>query len=206
MISVVLVDDHPVVRSGYRRVLDGVHNIEVVGEAGSAAEALRRCLSDPPDVLVVDVNLPGAGGLELVARLQRRLPSVGCVVCSVHDEALFLQRAFAAGARAYVAKRCQPQSLIDAIAAAAAGRRFVAPEIRSQWQRAAVETDRVMTTLTAREFEVLRQLVNGRNNAQIGQALSLSAKTIANLGTRIRHKLGAQSAADLTRIALAAGL
>lgn len=203
MIRTLLVDDHPVVRAGYRRLLECQPQIEVVGEADHCRPAYRLALREAVDVMVTDISLPGMGGLELVRRLQRRRPALRCVVFSMHEERAFVRRAFAAGAQAYVAKRCAPEQLIQAVLEVACGRRYLAPELREAM--VAAGTDGV-GGLSTREFEVLRQIVDGRSTLEIAQALSLSSKTVANYGTRIRAKLGTQTSADLVRVALAAGV
>lgn len=207
MIRTLLIDDHPVVRAGYCRLLECAPQIRVVAEAGTGVAGYRRALEGDVDVVVTDISLPGISGLEVVRRLAQRVPEVRTLVFSVHEESLFVDRAFEAGALGYLAKRCVGEQLIDAVIAVSQGRRYLAPELRDDARPATREPkDGGLRRLSSREFEVFRQLVEGRNTHEIARALSLSGKTVANYGTQIRYKLGASSSADLARVAMAAGI
>lgn len=201
MIRVLLVDDHAVVRAGYRRLIETCARMQVVGETAYAAAAYRRVLQGGVDVVVLDLSLPGIGGLEMARRLQRRAPQVRVLVFSMHEEAIFVQRAFAAGALGYLSKRCAAERMLSAIEQVAAGRRYLPPELAD-----AVQPVAGIDKLSGREFEVFRQIAEGRSVRDIAASLHLSGKTVANYYTQIRSKLGAAGAADLARLAIVAGV
>lgn len=204
-VRILLVDDHAVVRAGYRHFLATQAALSVVGEAEHAGQAYRMALQLRPDVVVVDISLPGASGLALVARLAQRLPEVRSLVCSMHETPMLVQRALAQGAMGYVSKRASPQCLMEAITALAAGCTYVhlgdAPAAAQPPE--AVDP---LVTLSPREFEVFRLMVEGRRTAEIARDLQLSGKTVANYGATIRFKLGMPTAAALVRLGMACGL
>jgi DNA-binding NarL/FixJ family response regulator len=203
MIRILLVDDHAVVRTGYRRLIETRPHLYVVAEADRGSAAYRRVLQGGVDVVVLDLSLPGIGGLEVVRRLHQRAPDVRVLVFSMHEEPIFVQRAFAAGACGYLSKCCGSEHMIHAIDHVAAGRRYVSPGIdiaREQLEDAA------LSHLSQREFEVFRQIASGRSVRDIAGSLQLSGKTIANYYTQVRSKLGANNAADLARLAVRAGV
>ena len=200
---VMLVDDHAIVRSGFRRLLEEYPNIAVVAEAETGEQAYRGYLEHRPDVLVVDISMPDTSGLALTRRLLGRAPDARVIIFSMHDDAAMAERAMAAGARGYVTKSSAPEILVKAVYEIAAGRIFLSPDIAH-----AVAVSRVAGTndplklLSTREFEIFRQLVAGRAPADIARALNLSAKTVANYHTLIKQKLGVASDIELMRMAL----
>jgi len=206
-ISVLLVDDHAVVREGYRRLLERADGIEVVGEAASAAEAYHafcRCL---PDVVVMDISLPDVSGIEAMRRLLQREPAARILVFSIHDEAIFPDRAYRAGARGYVTKASAPDVLVDAVRAVARGDVFLSPDVAQTIAlRAMSDGDDALRALSDREFEIVRLLVHGRSVRQIAAMLCLNYKTVANYQSLIKQKLKADTAVDIVRIAEQSGL
>ena len=200
---VMLVDDHAIVRSGFRRLLEEDPNIEVVAEAGTGDEAYRRFVEHEPDVLVLDISMPDTSGLALMQRLFARAPDARIIVFSMHDDASMAERAMEGGARGYVTKSSAPEILVRAVYEVAAGELFLSPDIAHALavSRFAGSSD-PLKLLSTREFEIFRQLVAGRAPADIARALKLSAKTIANYHTLIKQKLGVTSDIDLMRIAL----
>ena len=208
MIRVVLADDHPVVRTGYARLLEATGGIAVVGEAGDANAALAACAAMHPDVLVTDLSMPGIGGLELIRRLQAELPTLRILVCSMHDSAALVRRALAAGARGFVAKSSPPEALVDAVREVFAGRRAVPAGIEDVAHDAVAEAAEAqrLASLTEREHTLFRLLAQGHALADCARLLSLSAKTASNYQSLIRDKLGLASNAQLVHLALRHGI
>jgi DNA-binding NarL/FixJ family response regulator len=206
-ISVLLVDDHAVVREGYRRLLERSSNIDVAGEADSAGAAYQAFCSTTPDVVVMDISLPDFSGIEAMRRLLLREPTAKILVFSIHDEAVFADRAFKAGARGYVTKASAPDVLVEAVRAVARGEIYLSPDIaRSVAVRALGGHDDVLAALSDREFEIARQLAQGRSVREIAELLCLNYKTVANYQSAIRQKLGADTAVKLVRIVARDGL
>ncbi|MCC2655196.1 MAG: two component transcriptional regulator, LuxR family [Panacagrimonas sp.] len=202
MLRVLLIDDHALVRAGYRYLLQDSGVIEVVAEASSAAAGYRRFLRGGIDVTVLDLSLPGAGGLEILRRMRARCADARVLVVSMHDEPEMVDRALVLGASGYLCKRSDPELLVEAVRTVADGTRFLDPGL-TQRQRAPAST---LARLSPREFEIFRQLAEGRTVDAIAQALCLSQKTVANYGTAIRTKLGLDNRAEMARVALAAGV
>lgn len=207
-ISVLLVDDHAVVREGYRRLLERAEGIEVGGEAASATEAYQVFRMVLPDVVVMDISLPDVSGIEAMRRLLLRDAAARVLVFSIHDEPVFADRAFKAGARGYVTKASAPDVLVDAVRAVARGDTFLSPDIaHGVAMRALRGTDEhAMGSLSDREFEIARLLAQGRSVREIAELLCLNYKTIANYQSTIRQKLGANTAVQLVRIVAESGL
>lgn len=209
-IRVLLVDDHAVVREGYRHLLGSTGRIEVVADADSGAAGYRRFLKGGIDVVVIDLSMPGVGGLEVLRRMKHRQPGLHALVFSMHEEPVIVERALAAGATGYLSKRSDPRSLIDAVTRVAAGIRTVdpalLPSIEPRGHSLPQQPPTLLRQLSDREFEVFRQLAEGRSVSQIAQHLSLSGKTVANYNTAIRGKLGIGNSAELARLAIAAGV
>ncbi len=206
MIRVLLADDHPVVRSGYLRLLELDGGIRVVGEAGSGDAAYAAWQALAPDVLVTDISMPG-GGLELIRRVLARDALARVLVFSMHDGAALVVQALAAGAAGYVTKGSAPEALIDAVRAVHAGQRWLSPDVARHAQRRAPggEQER-LAELSAREFETFRLLAQGRSVDECATELKLSPKTIANHQTLIKEKLGVATLAALAHMALRHGV
>ena len=206
-ISVLLVDDHAVVREGYRRLLERSGDICVVGEAASAAEAYQSFSAVRPDVVVMDISLPDVSGIEALRRLLLREPRARILAFSIHDEAIFPNRALKAGAAGYVTKASAPDVLVDAVRAVARGEMFLSPDIAQTLALQGVSgNDTALGTLSAREFEIVRLLAKGHSVREIADKLCLNYKTVANHQSNIRQKLGAPTAAHLITIAMRNGL
>jgi two-component system, NarL family, invasion response regulator UvrY len=207
LVTVLLVDDHAVVREGYRRLLERDAKIQVVGEAANSMQAYERALSLDPEVIVMDIALPGVSGIEAMRRILARRPQQCVLMFSMHDDAIFPARALEAGARGYVSKASAPEVLVDAISVVARGERYLSPDVqRVMAQQASSEAKSLVDTLTAREFEVLRLLARGDTVKRIGEKLGLSEKTVANHQSAIREKLGARNGVQLARVAAELGL
>ena len=206
-ISVLLVDDHAVVREGYRRLLERDAAIHVVGEAANSGEAYERATALEPQVIVMDIALPGVSGIEAMRRILARRPQQCVLMFSMHDDAIFASRALEAGARGYVTKASAPEVLVDAISAVARGERYLSPDVEQGIaQQTSSQAKSVVDALTAREFEVLRLLARGETVRAIGEKLGLSEKTVANHQSAIREKLGARNGVQLARAAAELGL
>jgi DNA-binding NarL/FixJ family response regulator len=205
MIRVVLADDHPVVRTGYRRLLEQAGDMTVVGEAGDGDSAYAQFVAKAPDVLAADVSMPGGGGLELLRRVRLRASAARVLLFSMHDSALFVRRAFAAGARGFLTKAGSPAALVDAVRALRRGERYLSPELPRAWMQAPAgpqAESEPLAALSAREFDILRLLAQGCSTAECAQALHLSAKTVANHQSAIKDKLGVATVAALVHLAL----
>jgi DNA-binding NarL/FixJ family response regulator len=207
MIRVVLADDHPVVRSGYLRLLDQAGDIRVVDEAGNAHAAYAAFVSARPDVLVTDLSMPGGGGLELIRRVLAREPQARILVFTMHDGPLLVRRAFEAGARGYLTKASPPEGLVDAVRSLHAGRRHLDPELPpGLLQRDPIDEAARLADLSGREFEIFRLLAQGHSPRECAEALKLSAKTVSNHQTVIKDKLGVTTSAALVHLAMRHGV
>ena len=205
MIRVLLADDHPVVRSGYLRLLDQAGDIHVVAEAGDGEAAYAAWLAQRPDVLVSDISMPGGGGLDLVRRVVQRDTAARVLVFSMHDSPALVRQALAAGAMGYVTKGSAPEALIDAVRALHAGRRWFSADVAPHVARGAPDADG-LASLSVREFETFRLLAQGNSVDECAQQLKLSPKTISNQQTLIREKLGVATPAALVHLALRHGI
>lgn len=207
MIRVMLVDDHPVVRSGYRRLLEQAGDITVVAEAGEADAAYAAYLAEQPDVSVSDLSLPGAGGLDVLRRILARDAQAKVLVFSMHDSAQMVRRVLAGGAMGFVSKNAEPDSLVAAVHAAHAGRRYLSPDLSpALLQRQAEPSEDLLATLSPREFEVFRLLAQGHTPADCASILNVSPKTVANNQTQVKEKLGVATSAALVHLALRLGV
>ena len=206
-VRVLLVDDHAVVRAGYRLLLQNAPEIEVVGEADSGELACRLFAELAPDVVVMDLTLPGIGGLEAMRRIVQRDPKAKVLVFSMHEDTLFVEQALAAGARGYVTKSSAPHVLVGAVKQIAAGGQPLAGDIAQRLTFARGRGgDSPLKDLSTREFEIFCLLAEGLGSAEIAKRLSLSHKTVANYGTQLKSKLGVSTVAELTRLAIRHGV
>lgn len=206
MIRVMLVDDHALVRMGFRMLLTDAH-VEVASEADSGEQA---CLDYPrvkPDVVVMDLSMPGMGGLEAVRRLLALDPKARVLALSAHEDTAHPRRVLRAGALGYLAKRSAPDTLIAAVNAVARGERYVDAQTAQALALAQIEGDTSPAEiLSEREFLVFIQLAQGRSVAQIAEALSLAPSTVGTHLYRIKQKIGASNQSELTLVALRWGL
>jgi DNA-binding NarL/FixJ family response regulator len=206
-VRVLLVDDHAVVRAGYRLLLQNTPEIEVIAEADSGELACRYFAEHAPDVVVMDLTLPGIGGLEAIRRIVQRDPRARILVFSMHEETMFVEHALAAGACGYVTKSSSPHVLVAAVRDVAAGGRPLAGDIAARLAFERVRgRDSPLMGLSTREFEVFCLLAEGLGSAEIAKRLSLSHKTVANYGTQLKSKLNVGSVAELTRLAIRHGI
>jgi DNA-binding NarL/FixJ family response regulator len=206
-IRVLLVDDHAVVRAGYRLLLLGHPGIEVAGEASSGEEACAAFQTLRPEVVILDLSLPGIGGLETLRRLKSHDPAVKVLVFSMHDEPVYVSRALEAGARGYMTKSGAPELLAEAVRKVAAGGRFLDPCLAGRIDCGNGEdTAGALTGLSSREFDVFRLLASGATVREAAQRLHLTPKTVANYATRIKDKLDVRSLAEMARLAIRMGV
>jgi DNA-binding NarL/FixJ family response regulator len=207
LIKVMLTDDHAVVRSGLGRLLEQNPEIEVVGEADSGEQAYQVYPDIKPDVLVMDMSMPGMGGLEAMRRILNRWPSARVIMFSMHENATFAIQSLTAGALGYVAKSGHAEDLVKAIREAAAGRSFLSADMA---HKVAIQSltgaDNPAQRLTSREFEVFRLLAEGKLVDEIAGSLNIGQKTVANYQTSLKQKLDIHSPVDLVRIALKYGV
>ncbi|MCQ9374096.1 response regulator transcription factor [Methyloversatilis sp. XJ19-13] len=203
MIRLLLVDDHAVVREGYRRLLEQRGDLRIDAEAATAGEALVAFRNVGPDVVILDLSLPDMGGVELIRRLLQRESRARILVFSMHRDPLFATQALRAGALGYVTKSCAPEVLIKAVYQVAARQRVFSPDIAPDIALALLsDIDNPLDALSPREFEVLRLLLDGRSAEEIGQSLHISPKTAQNTHYQIKAKLGVKSDIDLMRLAI----
>jgi two-component system response regulator NreC len=208
VIDVVLVDDHAVVRSGLRMLLDAQTDIEVVGEAGNAKDAIFRARALKPDVILLDVVMPGESGIEALPKLLKESPETKVLVLSMQDDPSYVREAFAAGASGYVLKEAVDEEVVSAVREIASGGRYVHPALGARMiaaeaeERAAAEAN----PLSDREREILRLLALGHTNQEIARQLFISVRTAESHRAHIMQKLRLSTRAELVRYALSHGL
>ena len=213
-IKVILVDDHAVVRAGFRMLLSTDDAIEVIAEVERGEQACQLYLEKQPDVMVLDLSMPGIGGLETIRRICNRDSHAKILVFSVHDEWVYVDRAMNAGAKGYITKHAHPEILITAIQKIAEGELYIEQGLIRQEdpfsneRMEAGETDQktLIESLSAREFDVFLLLAKGLTAHKIAGELCLGYKTVANYGTQIRSKLKVSSVAELAHIAIGLGV
>ncbi len=203
-IRVVLADDHTMVRRSLRLLLDHEDGVEVVAEANDILTAARHVQGHEPHVLVLDLHMPGGSSLEAIGQLRERAPDTQIVVMTMEESPVFAQRAFAAGALAFVAKDLADVELPQAVRAAARGEQFVSPRIAARLD--ALHRSLTQDALSAREVEVLRLIALGHTSVEIARKLHLSPRTVETHRANIHRKLGLSTRAELVRYALRRGL
>ncbi len=206
-IRVMLVDDHAVVRMGFRLLLQGSSDVQVVAEAESGEAACNDYVKIKPDVMVMDLSMPGIGGLEAITRILARNREAKILVLSAHDDAMHPKRVLQAGALGYLSKRSAPEELIAAIRQVAQGKIFLEPKMANQLavQQLTGEKNPV-DVLSPREFEVFMLLAKGKAVNEIAELLFLSPRTVGTHLYNIKQKLGAGNSAEIALIAMRAGL
>ena len=204
---IMLVDDHPVVREGYRSVLQKQPGLRVVAEAEDGAEAYRLFKETEPDLVIMDLTMPGIGGIETIRRIRQWDSAARILVFTMHQNAAFAVQAIRAGARGYVTKTSPPDAILRAVYDVLAGRIALSPDIDHELALSRLVDEEVAADLlTPREFEVLRLLLAERTTEDIAALLHLSPKTVANLHYLIKCKLGVGSDIELVRLALRQGI
>jgi len=207
-IRVLIVDDHAVVRSGLRRVLEAEEDIEVVGEAGDMRNAVFEARAQKPDVVLLDVVMPGASGIETAPAVLNEVPEAKVLMLSMQDDPRYVREAFEAGAHGYVLKEAVDAEVVDAVREVAAGGRYVHPALGARLVAAEAENRAraAADPLSEREREVLRLLALGHTNQEIANMLFLSVRTVETHRAHIMQKLRLSSRAELVRYAMDEGL
>lgn len=212
MTRLLLVDDHAVVRSGLKMLLSGHEEMEIVGEAGSAAEAMREAERTTPEVILMDIGLPDKTGIEATRDIKKRFPEMKIVALTIHEDEEYFFQMLDAGASGYVPKRAAPDELITAIRAAAAGEVYLYPSMAKLLVRDYLNIERPadeklnLDGLTDREREVLTHLAEGAGNEEIATALVISPKTVERHRENIMRKLNLHSRSELVRYAIRKGI
>lgn len=207
-IRVLLVDDHALVRGGIRRLLDDYERIVVVGEAETGEEALEQVETLRPDVILMDVTMPGMGGVEATRRILKRHAEARVVVLTAHSEGAFPKRLLKAGASGYVTKDSSIDEMVRAIRQVHGGEYYISPHIAQKLALAMIpgRGDADVDRLSRREFQVLQLITQGHGNQVISDRLCLSPKTVSTYRSRLLEKLNAQTEAELVRIAIDSGI
>ncbi|MGZ4970649.1 MAG: response regulator [Methylobacter sp.] len=207
-IKVMLVDDHAVVRAGFRMLLSAEADIDVIAEAERGEAACQLYLDQQPDVVVLDLSMPGIGGLESIRRICNRDSQAKILVFSVHDERVYVDRAMNAGAKGYITKNSAPGILVEAIQKIAAGKIYIEQGLMKNMppQNSEADYQNIVDTLSPREFDVFLLLAKGLTVHKIADELCLGYKTVANYGTQIRSKLKVSTVAELAHIAMVLGI
>lgn len=205
MTRILIVDDHPLVRTGFSQLIGDCPDLEVCGEAGDMAEALRQIESNRPDLAIIDLSLAGGSGLDLIERIKARDKKILMLVASMHDETLYAERVLAAGARGYINKQEAQDSIIRAIRQVISGKVYLSQTMTDRLLRGMVDTNgekRDIDSLSNRELQVFELIGEGVSSSQIAEQLNLSIKTIETHQAHIKKKLGLGSAHELNQRAI----
>ncbi|MCC5811934.1 MAG: UvrY/SirA/GacA family response regulator transcription factor [Ectothiorhodospiraceae bacterium] len=207
MIRTLLVDDHQLVRSGIRRILEDADGIDVVGEAGSGEEALNQVRSLLPDVVLMDVNMPGIGGLEATRKLLRIAPALKIIALTIHMEEPYPSRLLEAGAMGYLTKGCDVEEIIKAIRHVSGGQRYIGADIARQMALTGFAGGQnCFQKLSRREMQVMMMITQGHKLQDISDSLCLSPKTVSTYRYRLYEKLGVENDVELTHLAIRHGM
>jgi two-component system invasion response regulator UvrY len=203
MIRVITVDDHPVVRRGLKQIIAAEPDMQVVGEAENAREALLVIRETACDVVVLDITLPDASGLDVLSRLKSELPTLPVLIMSIHDEEPYALRVLKAGASGYLMKDSLPEELIKAIRKITSGGKYISPSIAERLASEFASPEKTPhEKLSDREFQILCLIASGKSLKEIGEALCISGKTVSSYRARILEKLNMKTNADLVGYAL----
>lgn len=208
----LVVDDHAVVRSGLRMLLSSESDVEIVGEAGTAAQAMEAASVVKPDVILMDIGLPDLSGIDATREIKKRFPEISIVALTIHEDEEYFFKMLEAGASGYVPKRAAPEELLIAIRAAAAGEVYLYPSLAKLLVKDFLSQERPadekanLDGLTEREHEVLTYLAEGANNERIAASLVISPKTVERHRENIMRKLNMHSRAELVRYAIRKGI
>jgi len=209
-IRLLLVDDHAVVRSGLKMLLENEHDVEIIGEASSASEAIEATLRLKPNVILMDIGLPDLSGIDATREIKKRVADVAIVALTIHEDEEYFFKMLEAGASGYVPKRAAPEELVTAIRAAATGQVYLYPSLAKLLVRDFLDGGRApeqtSSDLTDREQEVLTYLAEGASNEEIAASLVISPKTVARHRENIMRKLNLHSRSELVRYAIRKGI
>jgi DNA-binding NarL/FixJ family response regulator len=205
-ITVLLVDDHQIVRVGFRRLIETTGDIRVLAEAQSGEESYQLVNDLRPDIIIMDINMPGIGGLEAIGRLRKRNVKEKIIALTVHETEPFPSRVLAAGAQGYLSKRCAPQELIQAIRKVYRGETFVTNQVMREINKTPGNDEAAINKLTPREFQVFSLLAEGRTAVEIGHDMNLSHKTIHSHRSNIMKKLKLETSFSIVQFAILQGI
>ena len=204
---ILLVDDHAVVRAGFKTLLENQGDLRVIAEAESGEAACRHFIEHAPDVVIMDLSMPGVGGIEAIRRIVSRASDARILVFSMHEDIVFVEQALQAGARGYIGKSSAPVVLVEAVRQIANGNIYIDPDIAQRLAYQKVKgNDSPFQILSTREFEIVCLLAEGLSVNAIANRLALGYKTVANYATQIKSKLEVENNAELTRLAIRHGL
>lgn len=204
MVKILLVDDHELVRSGIRLILEGISTFSVVAEVKSGEEAIRYCRHDAPDIVLMDVNMPGIGGLEATKQIARMSENIRVICISMHTENPIPAKVMQMGAFGFITKNAEPDEMVRAVHKVVAGQKYIAPEIAQQKAIGKLDLgdSNPFDQLSDRELEITLMLVTGRRVPDIADSLNISPKTINTYRYRMFEKLEINSDVELTHLAL----
>ncbi|PHM54507.1 MULTISPECIES: UvrY/SirA/GacA family response regulator transcription factor [Xenorhabdus] len=208
MINVLLVDDHELVRIGVKGILDDVRGIKVIGEAGSGEDAIKWCRSNSTDVVMMDMGMPGIGGLEAAKKIIRYSPDTRIIMLTIHTESSLPTKVMQAGVRGYLSKAATPQDMINAIRSVYAGQRYISPDIAQQMalDQLSPQKENPLDDLSERELQIMTMITQGKKVNEISALLNLSPKTVNSYRYRMFNKLNIKGDVELTHIAIRCGL
>lgn len=200
-IRVLIVDDHAIVRAGFKQLLGTANYISVIAEACSGEEAIELSLQEEPDVVVMDINMPGIGGIEAISRISARLPEAGIIALTVHETEPFPTRVMEAGAKAYLTKRCAPEELVQAVRETYAGGSYISQSVRKEMAKAKLDQSNPLAELSSREFQVFDLMARGQSVIEVGNSMHLSHKTIYTHKANIQKKLNLETHLEIIQFA-----
>lgn len=207
MIRVMLVDDHAVVREGYRRLIEKHKEFSVVAEATDGQSAYHLYKLHQPDVVILDLSMPGKGGVEVLRQLRQWDASARVLVFTMHQNAAYALQVFQAGAKGYITKSSPPELLVSAINDVFAGRKAMSPDVANELALDRIDDETVsLESLSAREFDIFRMIADAKSIPEIASTLNLSTKTVSNYHYMIKSKLGVASDVELVHLALRLGI
>ncbi|CDL87378.1 UvrY/SirA/GacA family response regulator transcription factor [Xenorhabdus cabanillasii] len=208
MINVLLVDDHELVRIGVKGILDDVRGIKVIGEASSGEDAVKWCRSNNTDVVMMDMGMPGIGGLEAAKKIIRYSPDTRVIMLTIHTDSYLPTKVMQAGVRGYLSKAATPQDMINAIRTVYAGQRYISPDIAQQMalDQLSPQKENPLDELSERELQIMTMITQGKKVNEISTLLNLSPKTVNSYRYRMFNKLNIKGDVELTHIAIRCGL
>lgn len=204
MIRLLIADDHTIMREGLKRILDGIEDIQVIGEAIDGHDTITKLRSLSLDVLLLDLSMPGRSGVDLIHQVRNEFPKLPILILTMHEEEQYAVRAIRAGANGYLTKESAGTQLVTALRKVASGRPYISIEVAEQLAMSAMagNTEVPHTALSDREFEVFQLLAKGKSITEIGELLHLSVKTVSTHKTRIMQKMGLNSISELVQYAM----
>ena len=208
MINVFLVDDHELVRTGIRRILEGVRGISVIGETNSGEEAIKWCRSNHADIILMDMNMPGIGGIEATRKIKKLYPENRIIVVTIQTENPFPSKVMEAGGDGYITKSAGPDEMINAIRVVYSGQRYISPEIAQQMALSQISSnaENPFKSLSERELQIMMMITKGEKVTQISEQLHLSPKTVNSYRYRLFSKLEISGDVELTHLAIRYGM